>query len=83
MHAVEAILALLFAVAALTTFARRLVVPGQFVLVLCGFAAGLLPGLPRVELEPNVVLPVALPPPSTGPTWWRCRPTAVATWAGS
>jgi CPA1 family monovalent cation:H+ antiporter len=54
--------AVLVAVAVLNAVASRLGVPYPIVLVVGGLALGLLPGLPDVELEPDLVLLVFLPP---------------------
>src|SRR5215208_1617702 len=53
---------LLVAVAGLSALARRLSVPYPIVLVLGGALLGFVPGLPEVELDPEVVLVVFLPP---------------------
>jgi CPA1 family monovalent cation:H+ antiporter len=60
--AVKISLALLFVVAAVAVAARRLKLPPAILLVLVGVALALLPGLPRVELVPELVLLVVLPP---------------------
>ncbi len=64
MHDVEIILvALLVAVAVLSAAARALNVPYPIVLVVGGAIMGLAPiGLPEVELEPDLVLVIFLPP---------------------
>ena len=63
MEHVEIIVAALFVSAAgLNVLARWLDVPYPIPLVLGGLALGLLPGLPEVELEPDVVLLIFLPP---------------------
>jgi CPA1 family monovalent cation:H+ antiporter len=62
MHAVELILGLLVAVAALVTLARRIQVPYPILLVIGGTGLSLVPGLPHVELEPDLVFLVFLPP---------------------
>jgi CPA1 family monovalent cation:H+ antiporter len=54
--------AVLVAVAVLNAVASRLGIPYPIVLVVGGLALGLLPGLPDVELEPDLVLLVFLPP---------------------
>src|ERR1700758_2986097 len=41
---------------------RRYAVSAPLVLVLAGLAIGLIPGLPTIELRPNLVLFVILPP---------------------
>ena len=53
---------LLFSVAVLVTAARVLAVPYPIFLVIGGLAFGLLPGLPSIELEPDLVLLIFLPP---------------------
>src|ERR687884_427656 len=53
---------LLVAVAVLSTLARQLSVPYPIVLVVGGALLGFVPGLPEVELDPEVVLVVFLPP---------------------
>jgi Na+/H+ antiporter len=53
---------LLFSVAVLVTAARVLAVPYPIFLVLGGLAIGFIPGLPHVELEPDLVLLIFLPP---------------------
>ena len=62
MPEIEAILVLLAAVAALTTLANKIGVPYPILLVLGGLVLGFVPGLPRVELEPDVVFLLFLPP---------------------
>src|SRR4051794_10378426 len=53
---------LLLVVASLTVFARYLSVPHPIMLVLGGAVLGFIPGLPDVQLDPDVVLVVFLPP---------------------
>src|SRR3954447_12975225 len=53
---------LLVAVAGLSALARRLGVPYPIVLVVGGALLGFVPGLPEVNLDPEVVLVVFLPP---------------------
>ena len=53
---------LLFAVAVLVTAARVLDVPYPIFLVLGGLGLGLIPGIPTIELEPDLVLLIFLPP---------------------
>jgi monovalent cation/hydrogen antiporter len=59
---IEIILGLLLAVAALATLATRLGVPYPILLVLGGSALGFVPGLPPVELDPELVFLLFLPP---------------------
>jgi Na+/H+ antiporter len=53
---------LLLAVAALVTLARVLNVPYPIFLVLGGLAIGFVPGMPEIELDPDLVLLIFLPP---------------------
>ncbi len=62
MPELEVILVLLAAVAALATLARRIGVPYPILLVLGGLVLAFIPGLPRVELEPDIVFVLFLPP---------------------
>ncbi len=63
MHGVEiVIVCLLVAVAALAGVARKLDVPYPIVLVVGGLGMGFLPFLPDVELDPDLVLVIFLPP---------------------
>ncbi|MCU1674104.1 MAG: Na+/H+ antiporter [Frankiales bacterium] len=58
----EVVLVLLACVAAISGIARRYGLPAPFALVLAGLAAGLVPGTPQIELDPDVVLVLILPP---------------------
>ncbi|MFN2521888.1 MAG: cation:proton antiporter, partial [Mycobacteriales bacterium] len=58
----EVVLVLLATVAAISGIARRFGLPAPFLLVLVGLVAGLVPGTPQVELDPDVVLVLILPP---------------------
>jgi Na+/H+ antiporter len=63
MHGAELLLLLLMvAVAGLSILARPLGVPYPILLVLGGLLLGFVPGLPAVELPPELVLVVFLPP---------------------
>ena len=53
---------LLVAVAGLSALARLLGIPYPIVLVVGGAPVGFIPGLPEVQLNPDVVLVVFLPP---------------------
>ena len=53
---------LLFSVAVLVAAARVLSVPYPIFLVVGGLGLGLIPGIPDVELDPDLVLLVFLPP---------------------
>ena len=62
MDALSAVLAITVAIALLFEVARRVGVPYPSLFVLGGLALGFLPGLPRITLEPELVLLVFLPP---------------------
>ncbi|MEP6680813.1 MAG: Na+/H+ antiporter [Chloroflexota bacterium] len=53
---------LLFVVALLAVASRRIGVPYPILMVVAGLGLGLVPGLPRVELEPDLVFLFFLPP---------------------
>jgi len=61
-HDIALVLSLLVAVAALVTLSGRLQLPYPIFLVLAGLVVGVIPGLPRVELEPDLVFLLFLPP---------------------
>jgi Na+/H+ antiporter len=56
------LVALFVSVAGLNALARWLSVPYPIPLVLGGLVLGLLPGMPEIELEPDLVLVIFLPP---------------------
>ena len=62
MHDAELILGLLIAVAALVTIARRLGVAYPIFLVIGGLVLGLLPGVPRIQVDPDAIFLIVLPP---------------------
>ena len=62
MHSAELILGLLIAVAALVTIARGIGIAYPIFLVIGGLLLGLVPGIPRIEIEPNVIFLIVLPP---------------------
>jgi monovalent cation/hydrogen antiporter len=59
---IELVLGLLVVAIALAYVARRIGVAYPILLVLGGLALGFLPGLPAIELEPDVVFLLLLPP---------------------
>jgi monovalent cation/hydrogen antiporter len=61
-HEVEVVLGSLLAVAALATAARAVRIPYPIMLVLGGLVLGFVPGLPKVQLAPDLVLVIFLPP---------------------
>ncbi|HEV8649797.1 MAG TPA: cation:proton antiporter [Actinomycetes bacterium] len=62
MDQLEAIFGLFVLLVVIATLARRIDVPYPILLVLGGLAIGLVPGLPLVEPDPELVLLVFLPP---------------------
>src|SRR5690349_14990012 len=71
---VELVLGLLSLVAALTFLGRKLPVPLPILQVVAGLVLGVIPGMPRVHLRPEVVFLVFLPPllyPAALFTSWR------------
>ena len=61
-HSGELFLGLMVAITALSVLARRLGVPYPILLVLGGLGLGFVPGLPDVQLDPDLVLVLFLPP---------------------
>jgi NhaP-type Na+/H+ or K+/H+ antiporter len=55
-------LLLLAAIAALGVAANRLRLPASILLVIAGAGLAMIPGLPRIELEPVLILLLVLPP---------------------
>lgn len=71
---IEIVIGLLFVVSVLAIVANRVAVPYPILLVLCGLGIGIAPGLPKVELEPDLVFLLFLPPLLTAAAWntsWR------------
>jgi CPA1 family monovalent cation:H+ antiporter len=62
MTELEVVLGLLVVVATLATVARRLGVPPAILMLVGGIGLGFIPGLPAIQLDPNVVFLVFLPP---------------------
>ncbi|HET9614036.1 MAG TPA: Na+/H+ antiporter [Candidatus Limnocylindrales bacterium] len=59
---IEVVLLLLVVTTVLAVAARRAGIPYPVVLVIAGLALGFVPGLPAIELEPDVVFLLFLPP---------------------
>src|SRR5437016_5787925 len=73
-NVIEVFVGLLLAVAAVGLLARKLQVPYPVLLVVGGLLLGLIPGLPRVQLNPEFVFLFFLPPllfPAALFTSWR------------
>jgi Na+/H+ antiporter len=62
MQSAQLVLALLIAVAALVTIARRLGIAYPIFLVIGGLLLGVVPGTPRVEIDPDRIFLFVLPP---------------------
>jgi CPA1 family monovalent cation:H+ antiporter len=61
-HGIELVVFLFIAVLALAGVARRLVIPYPIFLVIGGLVLGFVPGLPALQLDPDLVFFVFLPP---------------------
>jgi monovalent cation/hydrogen antiporter len=62
METLELLVGLLAAVAVVVRLAGRTTIPEPVLLVLAGLAVALIPGLPQVELDPELILALFLPP---------------------
>src|SRR5262245_6703576 len=62
MAGLETVIVLLVAVLTLETIARRVLIPYPIFLVLGGLVLGVVPNLPRIELDPDLVFLIFLPP---------------------
>jgi CPA1 family monovalent cation:H+ antiporter len=62
MNPVELVIGLILAAAVLATLARRMGIPYPVLLVLGGLVLGFLPGLPPVQIDPEVVFLIFIPP---------------------
>ncbi len=69
MQNVATILILLVVVTALAVIARRVAIPYPTLMVLAGLAIGFIPGLARVELSPDIVFLIFLPPLLYAAAW--------------
>ena len=74
MHKIEIVFGLLVVVAALAAIAEKTKVAYPILLVVGGLALGFVPGLPNIELHPDIVFMIFLPPLLTSAAWytsWR------------
>jgi monovalent cation/hydrogen antiporter len=62
METLELLIGLLAAVAVVVKLAGRTTIPEPVLLMLAGLAVALIPGLPQVELDPELILALFLPP---------------------
>jgi len=74
MHNIELIIALLAVVTVLAEVADRIRLPYPVLLVLVGMGLGLVPGLPRVALAPDLVFLIFLPPLLYSAAWGTSWP---------
>ena len=66
---ISLLLGLLVAIVVLATLATRLRIPYAILLVLSGLLLGFVPGLPRIELDPELILVLFLPLLIYSPAW--------------
>src|ERR1051326_2672984 len=74
LNTIELVLGLLVAVAAIELLSRKIPVPYPILLVIGGLLLALIPGVPRVRLDPELVFLFFLPPllyPAAFFTSWR------------
>jgi CPA1 family monovalent cation:H+ antiporter len=74
MNAVELVLVLLVLAVGLAVAAERMSIPYPILLVLVGLGLAFVPGLPRVRIDPDLVLVIFLPPLLFAAAWftsWR------------
>lgn len=62
MHEVEIVLGLLLVVSVLVLLSEKIKLPYPILLVVGGLAIGFMPGLPRIEVEPELIFLLFLPP---------------------
>jgi Na+/H+ antiporter len=69
MHNFEIIIVLLFVISVLSVVAARIRIPYPILLMLAGLIIGLIPGLPVIALNPEVVFLIFLPPLLYAAAW--------------
>jgi monovalent cation/hydrogen antiporter len=69
MHTIEVIIILLAVVTALAEITDRVRIPYPILLVLAGIGIGIIPGLPPVTLDPEIVFLIFLPPILYSAAW--------------
>jgi CPA1 family monovalent cation:H+ antiporter len=70
MRTAELLILLLISIAGFGLLARKLRIPDPIMLVLGGLAVSLIPGLPSVELQPDYVFLIVLPPLLYSQAWF-------------
>jgi CPA1 family monovalent cation:H+ antiporter len=66
---IEIIILLLSVITLLSVFADKIKIPYPILLVLIGLGIGFIPGLPFIELNPDIVFLIFLPPLLYGAAW--------------
>src|SRR4051812_38917685 len=74
MDNITIVIILLTVVTGLSELADRMKIPGPILLVLVGIAIGLAPGLPNVELDPDIIFLIFLPPVLYSAAWTTSWP---------
>jgi len=74
MRDIEIIIVLLAIITALAQVTDKIKIPYPILLVLAGIAIGLIPGLPHIELSPEVVFLIFLPPLLYSAAWYTSWP---------
>jgi Na+/H+ antiporter len=69
MHNFEIVIILLLVVTALAEITDKVRIPYPILLVLAGIAIGFIPGLPKIELDPEIVFLIFLPPVLYASAW--------------
>lgn len=78
MHDVSIFLGLLTVMTLVAWLSQRLGLPYPTLMVLTGLAIAVVPGLPHIELEPELVMLVFLPPLLMSAAWYTSWPEFVA-----
>lgn len=74
MNNITIIILLLTVITALSELTDRIKIPFPILVVLVGMAIGLVPGLPEVSLDPDIVFLIFLPPVLYGAAWGTSWP---------
>jgi monovalent cation/hydrogen antiporter len=69
MHNFEIVIILLFIVTVLAEVTDKIRIPYPILLVIAGIAIGFVPGLPQIELDPEIVFLIFLPPVLYAAAW--------------
>ena len=77
MNTLSVVIILMAIVTALAQITDKIKIPYPILLVLAGIAVGLIPGLPAVSLNPDVVFLIFLPPVLYAAAWTTSLPDFV------